>query len=171
MTTQTTSETTKAWTFQSEKCSSSSESRRKPEFDVGTMIGEKYKIVSELGRGGCGVVYKVEFEQNEHLKCAALKIEYVLRNYSETLAAEANVLRKLQWSKNVCRLFDAGRVMENMNVVIMSLAGPSLSWLRRHCPQQRMSFSTALRIAFYCMNASLNIFIYENQQFLYFSGH
>uniref|UniRef100_A0AC34QBF6 Protein kinase domain-containing protein n=1 Tax=Panagrolaimus sp. JU765 TaxID=591449 RepID=A0AC34QBF6_9BILA len=40
-----------------------------------------------------------------------------------------------------------------MNVVIMSLAGPSLSWLRRHCPQQRMSFSSALRVAFYCMNA------------------
>uniref|UniRef100_A0A914QF25 Protein kinase domain-containing protein n=1 Tax=Panagrolaimus davidi TaxID=227884 RepID=A0A914QF25_9BILA len=35
----------------------------------------------------------------------------------------------------------------------MSLAGPSLSYLRRHSPQQRMTYSTGLRIALHCLSA------------------
>uniref|UniRef100_A0A7E4W429 Protein kinase domain-containing protein n=1 Tax=Panagrellus redivivus TaxID=6233 RepID=A0A7E4W429_PANRE len=136
--------------------SSSSESRKKPEFELGSTVFGKWKVLSELGRGGCGVVYCVERVDGAAVEThpkAALKAEYILKNYSETLAAEANVLRKLQWSRYVCRLYAAGRVVENVNVVCMSLAGPSLSWLRRRCPQQRMTFSSALRIAFHCLNA------------------
>lgn len=136
--------------------SSSSESRRKPEYEIGTIIDGRWKVLSELGRGGCGIVYCVERcddHDTQHPK-AALKAEYVLKHYSETLAAEANILRKLQWSRHVCHLYAAGRISNNTNIVCMSLAGPSLSYLRRHSPQQRMSYSTGLRIAFHCLNVS-----------------
>lgn len=138
-----------------EEYSSSSESRKKPEFEEGTIISGKYTILSELGRGGCGVVYKVEFVENGKLKRGALKAEYIIEDYSITLAAEANILRKMQWSKNVCKLFAAGRLTNDINVIVMSLTGPSISWLRRKCPQQRFTFSTALRLAFYCLNVCI----------------
>uniref|UniRef100_A0A914Z3W6 Protein kinase domain-containing protein n=1 Tax=Panagrolaimus superbus TaxID=310955 RepID=A0A914Z3W6_9BILA len=151
----TSSTATTAKTATTDRSTSSSESRKKPEYEIGTIIDGKWKVLSELGRGGCGIVYCVERCDDSNLEHpkAALKAEYVLKHYTETLAAEANILRKLQWSRHVCQLFACGRISNEINIVCMSLAGPSLSYLRRHSPQQRMTFSTGLRIAFHCLNA------------------
>ncbi|KAA3596231.1 MAG: GAF domain-containing protein [Calditrichaeota bacterium] len=66
------------------------------------MIGNRYKILSKLGSGGSGTVYKVldTFSQNE----VALKI---LKVHSEELKQEFSILKELN-HPYVCSVFDYG---------------------------------------------------------------
>ncbi|KAH7662584.1 Protein kinase domain containing protein, partial [Aphelenchoides avenae] len=130
---------------------SSSGSVPKPKLELGGIIGGQWKVLSELGSGGCGVVYRVE-RVADGLQ-AALKAETVDEKYTQTLKAETHVMRRMQWSEHVCRLFMAGRLSPTANAVVMSLVGRSVSWLRRQCPNQRFSLSTAVRVSLVCLNA------------------
>ncbi|OZC06869.1 hypothetical protein X798_06138 [Onchocerca flexuosa] len=133
---------------------SSSSSIPKPSFKKDEIINNSWKIVKELGSGGCGIVYEVERIRGTNTGTrAAMKAETVdeRRHYSETLAAEALVLRRMQWSSHFCRLYLAGRSSPNCNIIVMSLVGRPLSWLRRQNPSQRFTLSTALRLGIQCL--------------------
>ena len=136
---------------------SSSELRGKSKYEIGDVVAGRFRILEELGRGGCGVVYQVEFGEIGRRKVAAMKTEVRKHGFNDTLAAEINILGKLQDSEYFCKLITYGRLSKNINIVVMSLVGPSLSWLRRRCPQQRFSISTSLRIGYQCLNASFHI--------------
>ncbi|KAM3718899.1 Tau-tubulin kinase [Dirofilaria immitis] len=140
--------------------STSSSSIPKPSFKNDEIINNSWKIMEELGSGGCGIVYEVEgiCGTNTGIR-AAMKAETVdtNRNYSETLAAEALVLRRMQWSSHFCRLYLAGRSSPNCNIIVMSLVGRPLSWLRRQNPSQRFTLSTALRLGVQCLEAIENL--------------
>uniref|UniRef100_A0A0R3RS35 Protein kinase domain-containing protein n=1 Tax=Elaeophora elaphi TaxID=1147741 RepID=A0A0R3RS35_9BILA len=136
--------------------SSTSSSLPKPSFKTDEIINDSWKIVGELGSGGCGIVYEVEKIRGTNVGTrAAMKAETVdpSRNYSETLAAEALVLRRMQWSPHFCRLYLAGRSSPDCNIIVMSLVGRPLSWLRRQNPSQRFTLSTALRLGIQCLQA------------------
>uniref|UniRef100_A0A915PJ75 Protein kinase domain-containing protein n=1 Tax=Setaria digitata TaxID=48799 RepID=A0A915PJ75_9BILA len=136
--------------------STSSSSIPKPTFEKDEIINNSWKIIKELGSGGCGIVYEVEGIRGTNTGTrAAMKAETVdtERNYSETLAAEALVLRRMQWSSHFCRLYLAGRWSPSCNVIVMSLVGRPLSWLRRQNPSQRFTLSTALRLGIQCLEA------------------
>ncbi|VDM94141.1 unnamed protein product [Onchocerca ochengi] len=135
---------------------SSSSSIPKPLFKKDEIINNSWKIVKELGSGGCGIVYEVERIRGTNTGTrAAMKAETVdaRRHYSETLAAEALVLRRMQWSSHFCRLYLAGRSSPDCNIIVMSLVGRPLSWLRRQNPSQRFTLSTALRLGIQCLEA------------------
>ncbi|VDK81318.1 unnamed protein product [Litomosoides sigmodontis] len=136
--------------------SSSSCSIPKPSFQTGEIINNSWKVIGELGSGGCGIVYEVEQVNGVNVGTrAAMKAETVDANgnYSETLAAEALVLRRMQWSQHFCRLYLAGRSSPDCNIIVMSLVGRPLSWLRRQNPSQRFTLSTALRLGIQCLEA------------------
>lgn len=76
---------------------------------------------------------------------------------------QAFVLRRMQWSKHFCRLHLAGRRSPNCNIVIMSLVGRSLSWLRRQNPGQRFTLSTAIRVGLQCLQVCTGIIL--NKQY------
>ncbi|KAI1718423.1 protein kinase domain-containing protein [Ditylenchus destructor] len=82
------------------------------------------------------------------IRSAALKAETIdpKRRYRETLKVEALVLRRLCFSEHVCDLFMAGRLDSSANIIVMTELGPSLSFLRRRCPDQHFTLSTAIRI-------------------------
>lgn len=134
----------------------SSESRKKTEYEIGDFVAGRFRIIEELGRGGCGIVYQVEFKENEKRRIAAMKTEVRRPGFNDTLAAEINILNKLRDSDYFCKLITYGRISD-INVVVMSLVGPSLSWLRRRCPQQRFSISTSLRIGYQCLIVCFHI--------------
>lgn len=82
--------------------SDSSGSVPKPKLPIGDVVGGEWKVsvrsrqflrptsglqvLSELGRGGCGIVYRVE-RLSDGLQ-AALKAETVDEKYTQTLKAE-----------------------------------------------------------------------------------
>ncbi|KAK0399004.1 hypothetical protein QR680_002857 [Steinernema hermaphroditum] len=129
----------------------------------GDLICGRWKVDGEIGRGGCGVVYQVSAKVLEHvdgvmterITRAAMKCERIdpEDRYSDTLRSEVTVLRRMQRSDHVCRLYAAGRLSASVNILIMSLVGPSLSFMRRLCKNQRFSTSTAIRVAFQCLEA------------------
>ncbi|KAH7728679.1 serine/threonine protein kinase [Aphelenchoides avenae] len=67
---------------------SSSGSVPKPKLELGGIIGGQWKVLSELGSGGCGIVYRVE-RVTDGLQ-AALKAETVDKKYTQTLKAEVS---------------------------------------------------------------------------------
>ncbi|KAI6179772.1 Protein kinase domain-containing protein [Aphelenchoides besseyi] len=179
---------------------SSSDSLPKPRFRVNQIVCGRWKILREIGRGGCGVVVSVQ-HLNDHLdtsisnpndssetsperkakskhddrlssqqSCsskatpnqrhilplvAAMKAEAVdpTGRYGQTIKMEAHVLRRLQHSEHFCRLYLGCRMDAYTNVLIMSLVGRSLSWLRRRTPRQQFTPSTAIRASIQCLNA------------------
>lgn len=68
---------------------------------------------------------------------------------------KALVLRRMQWSQHFCRLYLAGRSSPDCNIIVMSLVGRPLSWLRRQNPSQRFTLSTALRLGIQCLEVYL----------------
>uniref|UniRef100_F1L531 Tau-tubulin kinase 1 n=1 Tax=Ascaris suum TaxID=6253 RepID=F1L531_ASCSU len=136
--------------------SSSSSSIPKPSFDPGDIVNGTWKVRRELGCGGCGIVYEVELIRGARAGLrAAMKAETIdaSHKYSETLSAEALVLRRMQRSPHFCRLYLAGKCSPDCNVIVMSLVGRTLSWLRRQNPSQRFTLSTSLRLALQCIEA------------------
>ncbi|KAI6204125.1 Protein kinase domain-containing protein [Aphelenchoides besseyi] len=181
---------------------SSSDSLPKPRFRVNQIVCERWKILREIGRGGCGVVVSVEHlndcsdtsfssptdnserqakskrddrpssQQSRSSKTtsnqrhilpliAAMKAEAVdpKGRYAQTIKMEVNnkrkahVLRRLQHSEHFCRLYLVCQMDAHTNVLIMSLVGRSLSWLRRRTPRQQFTPSTVIRASLQCLNA------------------
>ncbi|KAK6040985.1 hypothetical protein COOONC_21511 [Cooperia oncophora] len=68
----------------------------------------RWKVLSRLGAGGCGSVYKVEDLKRKGY-IAALKAEAIIEDDSGVLKLEAAVLKKLADRKNVIRLLQSGK--------------------------------------------------------------
>lgn len=82
---------------------------RSTRLPAGRMLADRYRIVSLLGRGGMGEVYKAE-----DLK---LKQIVALKLLPEAVALDGAVLARFQnevritrqiWHPNVCRVYDIG---------------------------------------------------------------
>ncbi|CAD5215321.1 unnamed protein product [Bursaphelenchus xylophilus] len=135
---------------------SSTETLPHPVFYKNEIICNKYRVLNELGKGGCGVVLSVvdiDTEGSSRPIYAAMKAETIdpKGRASQTIKVEAHVLRRLQNCDNFCRLFLCCRLDTSINIMVMSLVGKSLSWLRRHTEQQRFSISTSVRISLKCL--------------------
>ncbi|KAI6227387.1 hypothetical protein M3Y99_01261200 [Aphelenchoides fujianensis] len=123
---------------------SSSESLPKPRFYAEQVVCGRWKVLREIGRGGCGAE-SVDPEGR----------------YAQTIRMEAHVLSRLQHSEHFCRLFLVCRMDPNTNVLIMSLVGRSLSWLRRQTARQQFTLSTAIRASLQCLNKFYSNYVLE----------
>lgn len=65
---------------------------------------------------------------------------------------EGVVLKRLLGYDHILRFVDEGKHGE-FAYIVMQLAGHNLADLRKHCPQQRFTNSTAIRIAVQCLDA------------------
>ncbi|CAJ0946380.1 unnamed protein product, partial [Mesorhabditis belari] len=132
----------------------SDESVPKPRFQKGDMIAG-WKVVQKLGEGGFGMVVEVV---NRHGLHAACKAEfYTGRRDNQLIKKEVPILRLMQWSKHFCKIHLAGQtttdVNESLNVIVMTLVGEPLSRIRRQCPSQAFTRSTAVRLLKQCLEA------------------
>ncbi|MFN8555399.1 MAG: serine/threonine-protein kinase [Candidatus Obscuribacterales bacterium] len=104
------------------------------QFGPGDCIDERYQIVSVLGRGGCGCVYKVIQ--------IALKKEFALKTLNPLSTSEVTTLRlhkeaqaasRLQ-HPNLVRAVDFGMIGGTQPYLVMDLVeGPTLSqYLKQH---------------------------------------
>ncbi|VDK62897.1 unnamed protein product [Onchocerca ochengi] len=106
-------------------------------------------VIKKLGKGGCGAV----FEQADKMKHLAMKVESRdLGHNDQLLRAEANILKRMQYSKHVPIFITAGRTAL-FNFLLMELLGKSLSELHKMAPNHQFTIATVLKIALQALNA------------------
>jgi len=101
--------------------------------DIGTLIGDKYRVLNVVGRGGMGVVYRAW--QRDMRRLVALKIA---NSQSMDEAGTRRFLREVRVvaglaHPNTVRVFDYGQLPDGRLFFTMEfLEGQSLSRLLRH---------------------------------------
>ncbi|KHJ44435.1 hypothetical protein D918_05446 [Trichuris suis] len=111
---------------------------------IGSVFQKNWTVALKLGQGGFGAVYKVQDNERQE-KFYALKIERT-NIVNSVLKMDTNVLLKVRSKKHICRFIACGR-NEEINYLIMSLAGPNLEDLFEKSPNHKFSASTTLQIA------------------------
>ncbi|EYC00567.1 hypothetical protein Y032_0114g419 [Ancylostoma ceylanicum] len=119
-------------------------------FAAGKIVCGRWKVLSRLGAGGCGSVYKVEDMQRKGY-IAALKAEAIVEDDSGVLKLEAAVLKKLADRKNVIRLLQSGK-RSKYSFIVMTICGSDLMSLKKKSPEG-FSESTILRIGIHALYA------------------
>ncbi|HEX7708938.1 MAG TPA: serine/threonine-protein kinase, partial [Thermoanaerobaculia bacterium] len=110
---------------------SESRSRRDPRFTPGTMLGDRYRIVSLLGSGGMGEVYRAD--DTKLGQPVALKfLPHTASDpvHVERLHDEVRLGRQVS-HPNVCRLYDIGEWEGNHFLAMEYVDGEDLSSLLR----------------------------------------
>ena len=103
---------------------------------INRTIDNRYQILEKIGRGGMGVVYKVEHTQMG--KVAALKLLHSNlardKDLTKRFQREATSISRLN-HPNIVQVFDFGRVDDSMFLVMEYLPGEDLAMiLRREGP-------------------------------------
>jgi serine/threonine-protein kinase len=112
----------------------------------GTLLGGRYRIISELGAGGMGVVYKAhDLELDDVVALKMLRPGVLLDSEQlDRLKSEIKLARKIT-HPNVLRTFDFGEVDARPFISMEYVRGLTLRYLLGETA--RVPFSAALRIA------------------------
>lgn len=120
--------------------------RRDLNLAMGTEFGGRYRILSRLGSGGMGVVYKAHDLELDDV--VALKMfkpgALVDEEQLERLKSEIKLARKIT-HPNVLRTFDFGEIDGNPYISMEYVRGLTLRYLINET--QRIPYSAGLRIA------------------------
>ena len=102
-------------------------SSRNLQFTPGTILGGRYRIVSLIGRGGMGEVYRADDLKIGHT--VALKF-LSHREHAQRLYEEVRIGRQIS-HPNVCRLYDAAEVDGHLFITMEFIDGEDLASLLR----------------------------------------
>jgi serine/threonine-protein kinase len=113
---------------------------------AGRMLGDRYRIISELGAGGMGVVYKAhDLELDDVVALKMLRPGALLdAEQLDRLKSEIKLARKIT-HPNVLRTFDFGEVDGRPYISMEYVRGLTLRYLLGET--ERVPCSAALRIA------------------------
>ena len=113
--------------------------------EVGRVIGA-YRIISEIGRGGMGVVYLAERADSLYQKRVAIKKVWAGGDGSEIerrFELERQILAKLE-HPNIAQLFDGGRTESGQSYLVMEYVdGQPLS---EYCLEHRLRLIEKLKL-------------------------
>jgi len=114
--------------------------------DIGSIFGGRYRILSELGSGGMGIVYKAhDLELGDLVALKMLKPGMVAdAEQLERLKSEIRLARRIT-HPNVLRTFDFGEVEGRAYISMEYVRGLTLRYLLNET--RRMPYSAGLRIA------------------------
>jgi serine/threonine-protein kinase len=101
--------------------------RRAIQFTPGHVLGGRYRIVSLIGRGGMGEVYRADDLKIGHT--VALKF-LSRREHAQRLYEEVRIGREIS-HPNVCRLYDAAEVDDQLFITMEFIDGEDLASLLR----------------------------------------
>jgi len=123
-----------------------SASRMAATLDIGTTFGARYRILSELGSGGMGVVYKAnDLELGDIVALKMLKPGMLAdAEVLDRLKSEIRLARRIT-HPNVLRTFDFGEVDGRPYISMEYVRGLTLRYLLNET--RRMPYSAGLRIA------------------------
>ncbi len=109
---------------------------------IGTLLGDKYRLTSEIGRGGMATIYAAEnvtIGKRVAVKILAEELTHS-RTVNERFIREARAAAKLT-SPYICEVYDVGTVRERPFIVMELLQGQSLFEhlsLTRQLPQEEV---------------------------------
>jgi eukaryotic-like serine/threonine-protein kinase len=114
--------------------------------DAGTVFGGRYRILSELGSGGMGVVYKAhDLELDDIVALKMLKPNALVDSeHLDRLKSEIKLARKIT-HPNVLRTFDFGEVQGLPYISMEYVRGLTLRYMLNET--RRIPYSAGLRIA------------------------
>ena len=114
--------------------------------DAGMVFGGRYRILSELGSGGMGVVYKAhDLDLDDVVALKMLKPSALMdAEQLDRLKSEIKLARKIT-HPNVLRTFDFGEVDGHPYISMEYVRGLTLRYLLKET--QRIPYSAGLRIA------------------------
>jgi serine/threonine-protein kinase len=115
--------------------------RRAIQFTPGHILGGRYRIVSLIGRGGMGEVYRADDLKIGHT--VALKF-LSHREHAQRLYEEVRIGREIS-HPNVCRLYDAAEVDDQLFITMEFIDGEDLASLLRRVG--RLSSEKALDVS------------------------
>ncbi|MBI2993196.1 MAG: protein kinase [Gammaproteobacteria bacterium] len=121
--------------------------RRKVKVMPGITLGDRYEIISELGAGGMGVVYKAhDHELNDLVALKMLKISGAEgeKEYLEAMKSEIRLARKITHPA-VLRTFDYGELEGVPYISMEYVRGLTLKYLLAQ--RGRIPYSAGLHIA------------------------
>jgi len=125
---------------------SSSGSSDEGRFPAGTVLGERYRVIGLLGRGGMGEVYRahdLKLEQQVALKflpTATARDSRLL----ERFRGEVRIARQVS-HRNVCRVFDLGEVEGSPYISMEYVDGEDLGSLLRRIGRLKMAWRVSAR--------------------------
>ena len=120
--------------------------RERDRLSSGSMLGGRYRIISELGAGGMGVVYKAhDLELDDIVALKMLRPGVLVDAVQlERLKSEIKLARRIT-HPNVLRTFDFGEADGRSWISMEYVRGLTLRYLLGET--QRVPYSAALRIA------------------------
>ena len=119
------------------------DSRTRPIIEEGTLI-DGYKIIRQIGRGGYSDLYQVQ--NVETGKFFAMKTER-FDNIKHSLEREIEIMKLMGNSILLPKFIGTGKTEEFLYIV-MELLGPSVSLVKKLCPEQKFEPYTVLKLAF-----------------------
>jgi len=121
-------------------------SKGRGDLPPGTLLGGRYRVISELGAGGMGVVYKAhDLELDDVVALKMLRPGVLLdAEQLDRLKSEIKLARKIT-HPNVLRTFDFGDVDGRPFISMEFVRGLTLRYLLKET--DRVPYSAALRIA------------------------
>ncbi len=104
----------------------------KEELTTGSVFGDRYQIIEELGKGGMGRVYKaLDTKINEKIALKLIKPEIASdKKTIERFSNELKFARKIR-HKNVCQMFDLGEYQGTHFITMEYVVGGDLKRLIR----------------------------------------
>jgi len=119
---------------------------RRMALEIGATFGGRYRILSELGSGGMGVVYKAhDLELDDVVALKMLKPNALVDSeHLDRLKSEIKLARKIT-HPNVLRTFDFGEVEGYPYISMEYVRGLTLRYLLNET--KRIPYSAGLRIA------------------------
>ncbi|CAI2349021.1 unnamed protein product [Caenorhabditis sp. 36 PRJEB53466] len=110
--------------------------------EIGGIVGKRYKVISKLGEGGMGKVFKVEDVEAKGT-FYALKMEKNNVDWTNVLKLEVQVLSQLASKSHVAKCIASGK-RTTFQYMVMTLLGESLeSILDKH---QFLNVSSQMRV-------------------------
>ena len=105
-----------------------------------------YRIIREIGRGGMGVVYLAERDDDQFRKQVAIKVIASTLGSGELVRrfrGERRILARLE-HPNMARLLDAGATAEGLRYIVMEYVDGQP--LNRYCAERRLGERDRLRL-------------------------
>jgi len=131
----------------------------------GQVVGP-WRILSELGRGGMGIVYLAERADGTYEQEVALKVirgGFFAADMEQHFVRERHILGRLQ-HPNIARLIDAGATSDGLPFLVMELVhGETITeWSRRHSADISGRLRLMLQVCDALQHAHRNLVVHRD---------